>query len=113
MLPGSMSSGSSMLMSAVGAGKEVQPEISSSDDMLNPCCCNSSMHWRNNHKPFTFFRKQIFPDTPPRLVKFSAHASPVTHGVSRTVPTKDQVPELMKAQSLPTVGIAAMAEAVS
>ncbi len=63
--------------------------------------------------PFTFLRKQIFPPTPPRFVKFCERASSETHGASRTVPTSDHVPELMNAQSFPVAGIAAIAEAVS
>ncbi len=46
--------------------------------------------------PFTFFKKQIFPPTPPRFVKFKDRALSLTHGASSTVPTSDHVPELMK-----------------
>ena len=63
--------------------------------------------------PFTFFRKQILPSPPPRLVKFLLRASSLAHGESRVAPTKDQVPELMKAQSSPSAGIPAIADAVS
>src|SRR4030088_263798 len=63
--------------------------------------------------PFTFFKKQVVAPTPPRLVKFILRASSVTQGESSTVPTSDQVPELMKAQSFPVAGTAATAEAVS
>src|SRR4029077_20268560 len=74
---------------------------------------HSSMHWRSSHIPLTFFRKQTVPPTPPRLVKFIARASSPTHGLSRTAPTRDHVPELIKAQSSPDAGIAAIADAVS
>src|SRR2546421_7247035 len=71
------------------------------------------MRWRSSHIPFTFFRKQMDPPAPPRFVKFICRASALTHGEERTVPTSDQVPELMKAQSSPLAGIAAIADAVS
>src|SRR5579862_9014859 len=71
------------------------------------------MHCRSSHMPFTFLRKQIFPPTPPRFVKFKDRASSLTHGESKTVPTNDQVPELINAQSSPAAGIAATADAVS
>src|SRR5580704_6430733 len=71
------------------------------------------MHWRSNHIPFTFFRKQIFPPIPPRFVKFCDRASSETQGISSIVPTSDHVPELINAQSLPVAGIAAIADAVS
>src|SRR5229473_1650562 len=47
------------------------------------------------------------------LLKFSFRASAETQGESRTQPTSDQVPELMKPQSSPCAGIPAIAEAVS
>src|SRR5437016_13003730 len=71
------------------------------------------MHCRRSHMPFTFLRKQVVPPTPPRLVKFNSQASSVIHGESSTVPTSDHVPELIKAQSSPLAGIAAIADAVS
>src|SRR6266478_8727044 len=71
------------------------------------------MHCRRSHMPFTFLRKQVVPPTPPRLVKFNSRASSVMHGESSTVPTSDHVPELIKAQSSPLAGIAAIADAVS
>src|ERR1700749_3864919 len=71
------------------------------------------MHWRSSHIPFTFLRKQIFPPTPPRFVKFCDRASSETHGASSIVPTSDHVPELINAQSFPVAGIAAIADAVS
>src|SRR5213594_3805637 len=74
---------------------------------------HSSMHWRSSHIPFTFFRKQMDLPTPPRFVKFIPRASSLTQGAVRTVPTSDHVPELMKPQSSPLAGIAAIADAVS
>src|SRR5436189_6112528 len=74
---------------------------------------HSSMHWRSSHIPFTFFRKQMDLPTPPRFVKFIPRASSLAQGVVRTVPTSDHVPELMKPQSPPLAGIAAIADAVS
>src|SRR4029077_2133682 len=60
-----------------------------------------------------FFKKQICFPTPPRFVKFSFCASSLTHGESKTVPTRDHVPELINAQSSPVAGIAAIADAGS
>ena len=45
--------------------------------------------------PFTFLWKQKVPSAPRRLVKFSERASWELMGAVRTVPTSDQVPELM------------------
>ena len=45
--------------------------------------------------PLTFLWKQKVLSTPRRLVKFSERASGVLMGAVRTVPTSDQVPELM------------------
>ena len=66
-----------------------------------------------SHMPLTFFRKQIFFPTPPKFVKFLARAKPLAHGFGSVVPTNDQVPELMKAQSSPSAAMPAIAEAVS
>jgi hypothetical protein len=47
------------------------------------------------------------------LLKLLLRAAALTQAESSTQPTSDQVPELMKAQSLPWAGIPAMADAVS
>src|SRR5271170_7181552 len=49
----------------------------------------------------------------PRFVKPSAQAARVLIGSPITVPTSDHVPELIYAQSSPSIGIPATAEAVS
>src|SRR5580704_15134119 len=113
IFPGANNCGSSTSMSAAGAANDAHLWSTSRNDQVNPRDSHSSMHWRKSHIPLTFFRKQIVPPTPPRFVKFIARASWVTHGLSRTVPTSDQVPELTKAQSSPEAGIAAIADAVS
>ncbi len=111
--PGTISSGASTSMSWLGGGNAAHSFSKSSSLWTTPLASHSSMHWRSSHIPFTFLRKQIFPPTPPRFVKFCERASSETHGASRTVPTSDHVPELMNAQSFPVAGIAAIAEAVS
>src|SRR5580704_1330912 len=111
--PGTIKSGESTSIKWVGGAKDWHSLNKSSNFQTTPLASLSSMHCRSSHMPLTFLRKQIFPPTPPRLVKFCARASSVTHGASSTVPTSDHVPELMNAQSFPVAGIAAIADAVS
>jgi len=47
---------------------------------------------------------------PPSLLKFLLRAASLTHAKGSTLPTSDQVPELIKAQSSPCAGIPAMAD---
>ena len=60
----------------------------------------------------TFFNNRVVPATPPSFEKFSCIARGVSTGSSSSVPTSDQVPELMNAVPSRAV-IAATADAVS
>ena len=53
-----------------GAGSVRRRKASPAVTSVTPFASHSSMHWRSSHIPFTFFRKQILPPTPPRFVKF-------------------------------------------
>src|SRR5947199_3032484 len=113
MSPGSVNGGSSTSIKKPGAGSASHSCNNLGSITGVPRSSHSSMHSRSSHIPFTFFRKQTDLPTPPRFVKFIPRASSLTQGAVRTVPTSDHVPELMKPQSSPLAGIAAIADAVS
>src|SRR3989442_1454286 len=69
-------------------------------------------HSCNIHKPITFFRRRVVPQTPASLVKLSLNASSEMTGASNSIPSKDHVPELRNAVWSRAV-TAATAEAVS
>src|SRR2546421_9416959 len=96
--PGSVNGGSSTSIKKSGAGSVSHSSTNAFTDTVVPRSSHSSMHCRSSHIPFTFFRKQMDLPAPPRLVKFMPLASSLTQGVFSTVPTSDQVPELMRSE---------------
>src|SRR5262245_45999293 len=77
-----------------------------------PHADHSLRHDSKIQRPITFFRNRTVPNAPPSLVKLSQAVSELIKALSRSIPTRDQVPEEMYAKSSPN-GAAATALAVS
>ena len=73
-----------------------------------PACIPAS-----SQSPPIFFRNRMLRPTPPSFVKLHPSAASVMIGCGISMPMRDQVPELMYAQSFPSAGTAATADAVS
>src|SRR2546423_931688 len=86
--------------------------INSAYAYSEPRAAQESRQQRTIQRPITFFSRRVVPFTPPSLLKLRRMAFGDSTGASSSVPTSDQVPELMNA--VPSrADIAATADPVS